>query len=81
LGLMGTSVATLLFNDLVKLRGPMFTSSVTYLLPIVGLFWGFVDGEDLGAGHFIGLATIMAGVYLANKKSSIIPAPPSARQV
>jgi drug/metabolite transporter (DMT)-like permease len=68
LGLMSTSVATLLFNELVKLRGPMFTSSVTYLLPIVGLFWGFVDGEDLGTGHFIGLAAILVGVYLANKR-------------
>lgn len=76
LGLMSTSVATLLFNELVKLRGPMFTSSVTYLLPIVGLFWGFVDGEDLGAGHFIGLAAIMVGVYLANKRTTAKEASP-----
>lgn len=68
LGLMSTSVATLLFNELVKISGPMFTSSVTYLLPIVGLFWGFVDGEYVGVGHFVGLATIMVGVYLANKR-------------
>jgi drug/metabolite transporter (DMT)-like permease len=79
LGLMSTSVATLLFNDLVKLRGPMFTSSVTYLLPIVGLCWGFADGEDLGAGHFIGLATIMAGVYLGNRKPSVVTVRPQVR--
>jgi len=75
LGLMSTSVATLLFNELVKLRGPMFTSSVTYLLPIVGLFWGFVDGEDLGTGHFIGLAAIMVGVWLANRKPAVKETP------
>jgi drug/metabolite transporter (DMT)-like permease len=78
LGLMSTSIATLLFNELVKLRGPMFTSSVTYLLPIVGLFWGFIDGEDLGTGHFIGLAAIMVGVYLANKRPAIKTASPRA---
>lgn len=75
LGLMSTSVATLLFNELVKISGPMFTSSVTYLLPIVGLFWGFIDGENVGIGHFVGLATIMIGVYLANKRPAAKQAP------
>ncbi|MGC3948495.1 MAG: DMT family transporter [Chryseolinea sp.] len=75
LGLMSTSVATLLFNELVKLSGPMFTSSVTYLLPIVGLFWGLIDGEDVGVGHLVGLATIMVGVYLANKRPAVKQTP------
>ena len=39
LGLMSTAVATLLFNKLVKVSTPMFTSSVTYIMPIVGVMW------------------------------------------
>lgn len=68
LGFMGTALATLLFNQLVKITTPMFTSSVTYLIPIVGLMWGVLDGERLQTGHFIGMITIIAGVYLANRK-------------
>jgi len=46
----------------------MFASSVTYLLPIVAVMWGLVDGEQLHLGHFIGMGAIMVGVYLANRK-------------
>ena len=68
LGLMSTAVATILFNQLVKISTPMFASSVTYLMPIVIVMWGLLDGEQLQAGHFIGMAAIVGGVYLANRK-------------
>lgn len=70
LGLMSTAVATILFNKLVKISTPMFVSSVTYLLPIVGVMWGVLDGEQLQAGHLIGMVAIIAGVYLANRKKN-----------
>jgi len=68
LGLMSTSVATILSNELVKISSPMFASSVTYIMPIVGVMWGLVDGEKLQAGHFIGMSAIIGGVYLANRR-------------
>jgi drug/metabolite transporter (DMT)-like permease len=68
LGLMSTAVATILFNKLVKITSPLFTSSVTYLIPIVGVMWGVLDGEQLQAGHFIGMVAIIGGVYLANRR-------------
>lgn len=68
LGFMSTSLATILFNKLVKLTSPVYTSSVTYLIPIVAVFWGLFDGEKLFPGHFIGMVAIIAGVYLANRK-------------
>ncbi|HEY5750890.1 MAG TPA: DMT family transporter [Chryseolinea sp.] len=68
LGLMSTAVATILFNQLVKISTPMFASSVTYLMPIVIVMWGLLDGEQLQAGHFIGMGAIVGGVYLANRK-------------
>jgi drug/metabolite transporter (DMT)-like permease len=68
LGFMSTSLATILFNKLVKLTSPVYTSSVTYLIPIVALLWGLFDGEQLFTGHFLGMAAIIAGVYLANRK-------------
>jgi drug/metabolite transporter (DMT)-like permease len=68
LGIMSTSVATILFNQLVKISSPIFTSSVTYIIPIVAVMWGVLDGEQLVLGHFIGMTAIIGGVYLANKK-------------
>jgi drug/metabolite transporter (DMT)-like permease len=68
LGIMSTAVATILFNQLVKISTPLFTSSVTYIIPIVAVMWGLVDGEKLVIFHFIGMALVIGGVYLANKK-------------
>lgn len=68
LGFMSTSLATILFNKLVKISSPLFTSSVTYLIPIVAVLWGLFDDEQLYAGHFAGMAAIIGGVYLANRK-------------
>lgn len=68
LGTMSTSVATILFNKLIKISTPLFASSSTYLIPIVAVFWGILDKEVLGIGHLAGMMTIIAGVYLANRK-------------
>ena len=68
LGFMSTALATILFNKLVKLSTPIFASSVTYLMPIVVVAWGALDGEKLYANHFFGMAAVIAGVYLANRK-------------
>ena len=70
LGFMSTTLATILFNKLVKLTTPIFTSSVTYLMPIVVVAWGVLDGEKLQANHFLGMAAIIGGVYLANRRRS-----------
>lgn len=68
LGFMSTSLATILFNKLVKISSPLYTSSVTYLIPVVAVLWGLFDGEKLYPGHFVGMVTIIGGVYLANRK-------------
>lgn len=68
LGLMGTAIATVLFNKLVKISSPLFASSVTYIMPIVSVGWGVLDGEQLFIGHFVGMVFIIGGVWLANRK-------------
>lgn len=68
LGVMSTSIATLLFNRLIKISTPLFASSSTYIIPIVAVIWGLLDGETLASGHIAGMGAIIAGVYIANKK-------------
>ncbi|MBS1556349.1 MAG: DMT family transporter [Bacteroidetes bacterium] len=68
LALMSTAVANLIFNKLLQISSPLFAASVTYVMPIVSVMWGVLDGEKLFLGHFIGMAAILGGVYLANRK-------------
>jgi drug/metabolite transporter (DMT)-like permease len=67
LSTVGTSIALVLFNQLVKGTTAIFASSVTYLIPIIAIFWGFIDGEIITLNHFIGIAVILGGIYLVNK--------------
>ena len=68
LGVFGTALALILFNIMVKKVTPVFASSVTYLIPIVAIFWGVLDGEVLLAGHYIGIAAVILGVWFGNRK-------------
>jgi drug/metabolite transporter (DMT)-like permease len=68
LGVVGTAIAMGLFNKLIQITSPLFTSSVTYLIPIVAVFWGLWDGDILFASHYLAMVSILAGVYIANRK-------------
>jgi drug/metabolite transporter (DMT)-like permease len=68
LALMSTAVANLLFYKLLRITTPIFAASVTYIMPVVAVMWGVIDGEQLLPGHFLGMALILGGVYLANRK-------------
>lgn len=66
LAFLGTAMALIAFNMLIKLTGPVFASSVTYLIPIVALMWGVVDGEFFSLGYLIWIGMILGGVLLVN---------------
>ncbi|MDW3196160.1 MAG: DMT family transporter [Cytophagales bacterium] len=68
LGVFGTALAMVIFNHIVKLTNPLFTSSVTYIIPIVAVIWGLLDGEQLLLLHYLGMAFIILGVYIANSR-------------
>jgi drug/metabolite transporter (DMT)-like permease len=68
LGVFGTALALILFNIMVKKVSPVFASSVTYLIPIVAIFWGVLDGEVLLFGHYVGIAAVILGVWFGNRK-------------
>ena len=69
LAIICTALAGVIFYKLIKISSPTFATSVTYLIPIVALFWGFIDGEKLIGQYFVGVALIFSGLYLVNKKS------------
>ncbi len=68
LAIAGTAISVMVFNLLVKNTGALFSSSVTYLIPIVAMMWGLFDGEVITLRHIASILVILVGVYLVNKK-------------
>ncbi|WP_375241165.1 DMT family transporter [Polaribacter sp.] len=68
LSIVGTGIAKTIYNKLVHISDPVFSSSVTYLIPLVAIFWGVLDGEKLSPLQIFAGVIILFGVYLVNKK-------------
>jgi len=68
LAIGGTAISVMIFNLLVKNTGTLFSSSVTYLIPIVAIMWGFFDGETISLRQILSIGVILLGVYLVNRK-------------
>ncbi len=68
LSVFGTALAIVVFNMLIKRVSALFATTVTYLIPVVAIFWGLWDGETLGILHIIGMSCIFTGIYLINKQ-------------
>ncbi len=67
LSLFGTVLAKILFNKLVQMATPVFASSVTYLMPVVAIGWGVLDGELFNLIQGFAALLILLGVYLSHK--------------
>lgn len=68
LGVINTSIASILFYVLVKRSGILFASTVTYAIPFVSLAMGLLYNEMIHPLRLVGLAIILLGVYMVNKK-------------
>ncbi|MEO8773053.1 MAG: EamA family transporter [Gelidibacter sp.] len=76
LGVLGTAVCGVLYNKLIQEVSPVFASTVTYLLPIVAVSWGLLDGERFTVWYLLGALLILIGIYLIRepkKKPQHVP--------
>ena len=69
LGIIGTALAALLLNIIIRNTSAIYAQSVTYIIPIFAIFWGLMDGEIISALHIVSMCFILLGVYLTNKKN------------
>ena len=67
LGVIGSAFATALFYILIKRAGGLFASLVTYGIPVIAIFWGILDNEQVTLIQVGCLGLILSGVYLANR--------------
>ena len=71
LGVLGTGVAMILFNRLVQITNPVFTSSVTYTMPIIALGWGILDDEVFSLNQLFFALLVIIGVLIVNRAKAI----------
>lgn len=69
LAIFGTALAVILFNVLIKKVSAVYASSVTYIIPIFALLWGFLDGEEILFMHIVWISVILSGVYVVNREN------------
>jgi drug/metabolite transporter (DMT)-like permease len=67
LATLSSALALVLWNVLLKRTSALWASSVTYLMPVVAIGWGLLDGEALGLGQLGMIALVLGGVYLVNR--------------
>ncbi|MFD0977489.1 DMT family transporter [Salinimicrobium gaetbulicola] len=69
LGVIGTGAALIIFNKLIQISDPVFSTSVTYLIPVVALGWGALDGESFTLLQLVSGFVILVGVWIVNSRN------------
>lgn len=80
LAIVGTFVAKIIFFKLVQRTDAVFSSMVTYMIPIVALFWGWLDGERIVWLHVLGMVLILMAVYMVRRRQRKKLEKPERRQ-
>jgi drug/metabolite transporter (DMT)-like permease len=66
LGLVPTAVGTILYFRLISDTGATFVSFVNYLIPVLGVLWGFLFlDERVSIQALVSMAAILAGIAIA----------------
>lgn len=67
LALGSTVLASFVFFRLVQRTGAVFASTVSYLIPVVALLWGLVDGEAVSWWQLPAILLVLLGVFLSKR--------------
>ncbi len=67
LAIVGTALASILYFKLVQDTDALFAATVSYLIPVVAMILGSLDGENLQWIHLLGLLLISSGIYLSRR--------------
>lgn len=67
LGIIGSGISSIIFYRLLQISSPLFASSVTYIIPTIGVSLGVLSGESISFWHLLGMSLIIVGVLMMNK--------------
>ena len=68
LSIAGTAIALYFFNKLVAISSTLFASSVSYIIPIVAVFFGLQFEENIHLFQFLAMGVVLGGVFMVNYK-------------
>jgi drug/metabolite transporter (DMT)-like permease len=68
LSLLCTVLANIIFYNLVQNTSVLFSSSVTFLIPIIATLWGFLDNESITFYHLLAMACILGAIWILRHK-------------
>lgn len=74
LGIVGSGLSTMVFVWMVLKKGPLFAGMTTYVVPVLALLWGAVDGEPITPRQLVAIAGVLAMVALVQAGGSRRPA-------
>lgn len=66
LAVMSSALALVLWNILLQRTSALRASSVTYLMPVVAIGWGLLDGEIIGLRELGMITLVLSGVYIVS---------------
>lgn len=72
LTVLGTAIAMILYYKLIQNTSAVFASTVTYLLPLVAVIWGLLDGERFSVWYVVGGLLILWGIYLIKENKDSV---------
>jgi len=70
LAFSSSAVAVVIFNILIQYTSPIFSASVTYVIPLFALAWGLWDGEGFSLLQGVFMTITVGGIYIVNKSKS-----------
>lgn len=68
LTVFGTTITMFLYYKLIQKTSAVFASSVSYLLPVVAVMWGVLDGEQFTFWYLVGGLLILIGIYMIRER-------------
>lgn len=70
LSLVGTVFSIIIYYRLINRTNPIFASSIAYLIPVISILWGYLDGEPFSYLHILGLGLILGGVFIISRNKN-----------
>jgi drug/metabolite transporter (DMT)-like permease len=70
LGVVGTGLATLLFNKLIREHGPLFAGMTTNLVPVGAVLIAWLDAEQISVWQGVSLIGILVMVALVQYRAA-----------
>jgi drug/metabolite transporter (DMT)-like permease len=66
LSIFGSGLALIAYYYLLKITNVIYTSSVTYIIPVIAILWGIADYEKFSLLHLVYIFIILIGIFLTN---------------